>query len=63
MGEISGEDCFQAIFDTPGGNGYAFLKLYRSTHDAMRLDRGRAFAMMAMSQCPEARALSYRRHF
>ena len=37
-----------------GGNGYAFLKLYRRTHDAMWLDRARAFAMTAVAQCREA---------
>jgi hypothetical protein len=38
-----------------GGNGYAFLKLYRRTTDAMWLERGRAFAMTAIAQCREAR--------
>lgn len=38
-----------------GGNGYAFLKLYRRTQDAMWLERARAFAMTAIAQCREAR--------
>jgi hypothetical protein len=38
-----------------GGNGYAFLKLYRRTTDPMWLERGRAFAMTAIAQCQEAR--------
>ena len=38
-----------------GGNGYAFLKLYRRTGDAIWLDRARAFAMTAIAQCREAR--------
>jgi hypothetical protein len=39
-----------------GGNGYAFLKLYRRTKDAIWLERARAFAMTAIAQCREARA-------
>jgi Lanthionine synthetase C-like protein len=39
-----------------GGNGYAFLKLYRRTSDAMWLERARAFAMTAIAQYREARA-------
>lgn len=39
-----------------GGNGYAFLKLFRRTQDQMWLDRARAFAMTAIEQCREARA-------
>jgi len=38
-----------------GGNGYAFLKLYRRTHDAIWLERARAFAMTAIAQCRDAR--------
>jgi hypothetical protein len=38
-----------------GGNGYAFLKLYRRTQDAIWLDRARAFAMTAIAQCRETR--------
>jgi hypothetical protein len=38
-----------------GGNGYAFLKLYRRTKDAMWLERARTFAMTAIAQCREAR--------
>ncbi len=38
-----------------GGNGYAFLKLYRRTGSAEWLDRARQFAMTAMAQCREAR--------
>lgn len=38
-----------------GGNGYAFLKLSRRTRDARWLERARAFAMTAISQCQEAR--------
>jgi lanthionine synthetase-like protein len=37
------------------GNGYAFLKLYKRTGDALWLDRARAFAMTAIAQCREAR--------
>jgi hypothetical protein len=33
-----------------GGNGYAFLKLYRRTKDPMWLDRARQFAMTAIVQ-------------
>jgi hypothetical protein len=39
-----------------GGNGYAFLKLYRRTGDALWLERARAFAMTAIAQCRAARA-------
>ena len=39
-----------------GGNGYAFLKLYRRTSDALWLERARDFAMTAIAQCREARA-------
>jgi lantibiotic modifying enzyme len=39
-----------------GGNGYAFLKLFRRTGDAVWLERARAFAMTAIEQCREARA-------
>jgi hypothetical protein len=38
-----------------GGNGYAFLKLYRRTKDPLWLERARAFAMTAIAQCREAR--------
>jgi hypothetical protein len=37
------------------GNGYAFLKLYERTGDALWLERARAFAMTAIAQCREAR--------
>lgn len=37
------------------GNGYAFLKLYRRTNNALWLDRARAFAMHAIEQCREDR--------
>ena len=33
-----------------GGNGYAFLKLYRRTNDPVWLDRARQFAMTAIVQ-------------
>jgi hypothetical protein len=33
-----------------GGNGYAFLKLYRRTNDPMWFDRARQFAMTAIVQ-------------
>jgi len=39
-----------------GGNGYAFLKLYRRTKDPIWLERARAFAMTAIAQYREARA-------
>lgn len=38
-----------------GGNGYALLKLYRRTKDAIWLERAQAFAMTAIAQCREAR--------
>jgi hypothetical protein len=38
-----------------GGNGYAFLKLYRRTGDAQWLERARAFAMHGIVQTDEAR--------
>jgi hypothetical protein len=38
-----------------GGNGYAFLKLFRRSGDAIWLERARAFAMTAIAQCREAR--------
>lgn len=38
-----------------GGNGYAFLKLYRHTNDATWLEHARSFAMTAIRQCQEAR--------
>lgn len=38
-----------------GGNGYAFLKLYRRTADLIWLDRARAFAMTAIAQYRETR--------
>jgi hypothetical protein len=37
------------------GNGYAFLKLYKRTGEALWLDRARAFAMTAIAQCRAAR--------
>jgi Lanthionine synthetase C-like protein len=33
-----------------GGNGYAFLKLYKRTRDPVWLERARAFAMAAIDQ-------------
>jgi hypothetical protein len=39
-----------------GGNGYAFLKLYRRTNDLIWLERARSFAMTAIAQYREARA-------
>jgi len=39
-----------------GGNGYAFLKLYRRTKDALWLERARTFAMTAIAQYREAHA-------
>jgi hypothetical protein len=39
-----------------GGNGYAFLKLYRRSNDPIWLDRARQFAMTAIVQCRGARA-------
>jgi hypothetical protein len=38
-----------------GGNGYAFLKLYRRTNDTVWLDRARQFAMTAIVQYRGAR--------
>jgi hypothetical protein len=37
------------------GNGYAFLKLYKRTGDALWLERARAFAMTAIAQVRDAR--------
>jgi lantibiotic modifying enzyme len=37
------------------GNGYAFLKLYARTGQAIWLERARAFAMHAMAQCERMR--------
>lgn len=37
-----------------GGNGYAFLKLYRRTNDPIWLDRARQFAMTAIVQYRDA---------
>ena len=39
-----------------GGNGYAFLKLHRRTGDIQWLERARAFAMTAVTQCRQTRA-------
>ncbi len=36
-----------------GGNGYAFLKLYRRTRDVLWLERARAFAMHGIAQTHE----------
>ena len=41
-----------------GGNGYAFLKLYKRTQDPVWLDRARAFAMHGIAQT-EADAVRY----
>jgi Lanthionine synthetase C-like protein len=38
-----------------GGNGYAFLKLHRRTKEGVWIERARAFAMTAISQCRDAR--------
>jgi hypothetical protein len=40
-----------------GGNGYAFLKLYRRTNDPVWLDRARQFAMTAIVQLRGAQAV------
>lgn len=37
-----------------GGNGYAFLKLYRRTRDPLWLERARSFAMHGIAQTQEA---------
>jgi hypothetical protein len=39
-----------------GGNGYAFLKLYKRTGESVWLERARAFAMAAIDQVRGARA-------
>ena len=39
-----------------GGNGYAFLKLYRRTKDPLWLDRARAFAMHGIAQTEDEAA-------
>ncbi|MBG9386646.1 lanthionine synthetase C family protein [Caenimonas aquaedulcis] len=38
-----------------GGNGYAFLKMFRRTGDALWLERARAFAMHGIAQVDAAR--------
>ena len=38
-----------------GGNGYAFLKLFRRTNEPVWLERARAFAMFSVDQYLEAR--------
>jgi Lanthionine synthetase C-like protein len=43
-----------------GGNGYAFLKLYRRTNDPIWLDRARQFAMTAIIQCRGAQQVAGR---
>lgn len=43
-----------------GGNGYAFLKLYRRTNDPIWLDRARQFAMTAIVQYRGARMVAGR---
>ena len=43
-----------------GGNGYAFLKLYRRTSDPIWLDRARQFAMTAIVQYRGAQAVAGR---
>jgi len=45
----------KAVHKGRGGNGYAFLKLYRRTNELVWLERARAFAMTAIAQCGEAR--------
>jgi len=46
-----------------GGNGYAFLKLYQRTGDALWLHRARAFAMHAIAQSDaQAQQLGMRRY-
>jgi hypothetical protein len=40
-----------------GGNGYAFLKLYRRTGEPHWLERARAFAMASIDQVRKARAV------
>ena len=39
-----------------GGKGFAFLKLFALTGDAVWRDHARAFAMTAIDQCRAARA-------
>ena len=46
-----------------GGNGYAFLKLYRRTNDPMWLDRARQFAMTAIVQYRGAKLVVSRGRF
>lgn len=46
-----------------GGNGYAFLKLYRRTKDPMWLDRARQFAMTAIVQYRGAKLVVSRGRF
>jgi hypothetical protein len=46
-----------------GGNGYAFLKLFERTGDALWLDRARAFAMHALAQSEAQAAKLGRRRY
>ena len=46
-----------------GGNGYAFLKLYRRTNDPIWLDRARQFAMTAIIQSRGARQVVGRERY
>ncbi len=43
-----------------GGNGYAFLKLFRRSGDTVWLERARAFAMTAIAQGRETRTATGR---
>jgi hypothetical protein len=43
-----------------GGNGYAFLKLFRRSGDPVWLERAHAFAMTAIAQCRETRTATGR---
>jgi predicted esterase len=45
-----------------GGNGYAFLELYRRFNDPLWLDRARAFAMHGIAQVDADRARFGRGH-
>lgn len=46
-----------------GGNGYAFLKLFRRTGDERWLERARAFAMHGVNQCERDAAHFGQMHF
>ena len=53
----------QGLCHGTAGNGYALLKAYAMTSDAVWLDRARAFAMHALGQCDTQAALHGQRWY